>query len=306
MEHRRVVALGFFDGVHLGHAGLMEMARRRADELGLPAAVMTFSNHPDNLVRGIPTPLINSRAECDWLMKTMYHMDEVLFYPFDRDMMQMSREDFIRTILVEELHVAHVVCGYDYSFGHRGQGTASYLAQCCAELGIGCDIVDRIVLDGITISSTHIRTLIEAGDMEEARRFLGHNHCIVGTVIHGNALGRRLGSPTANLLLDADVLAPKLGVYISRVHTPLGTYAAVTNVGCRPTVDGAHVVVEPWLLDFSGDLYDREICVELCRFLRSEKKFESLEALQDEISRNAQQTMAYFAAMDRISTEVAP
>lgn len=295
MENRRVVALGFFDGVHLGHGGLLTMARRRADELGLPATVMTFDTHPDNLVFHTQMQLINSRADRVALMQELYGMDEVQFFPFDAHMMQMDWRDFIQTILVEQLHAAHVVCGHDYHFGYRGQGNPQLLRQTCAGLGIGCDVIDKIELDGITVSSTYIRTRIAAGDMAAARRFLGHPHRLSGTVVHGHELGRRMGTPTANLIPEPGVLAPRFGVYITRVTTAQGVWPAVTNVGCRPTVDGENVTVEPWLLDFSGDLYGQHIRVEFYEFLRPEERFDSVEQLRAAILRNAEQTRAYFA-----------
>ena len=272
------------------------MARRRADELRLPATVMTFDTHPDNLVFHTQMKLINSRHDRVELMKQLYHMDEVRFFPFDTRMMQMPWMDFIQDILVGQLHAAHVVCGHDYHFGHRGQGTPQLLKQTCAGLGIGCDIIDKIELDGITVSSTYIRERIAAGDIRTANRFLGHDHCLSGVVAHGNELGRRLGTPTANLIPEPGVLAPRFGVYITRVHTPQGVCPAVTNVGCRPTVDGEHVVVEPRLLDFSGDLYGQRIRVDFCEFLRPERKFDSVEQLRQEIVRNAEQTRDFFAA----------
>ena len=168
----------------------------------------------------------------------------------------------------------------------------------CRELGIGCDIIPKVELEGVTVSSTYIRTLVEAGDVERAALFLGHRHCLTQTVVHGHRLGRTLGIPTVNLTFPPHVLAPRRGVYITRVYLPDGTsLAGVTNVGTRPTVsEGTAVSVETFLLDFDGDLYGKRIRVEFCQRLRDEQKFDSLEALKAQIRENIRQTRDYFAA----------
>ena len=143
-------------------------------------------------------------------------------------------------------------------------------------------------------ASTYIRSLLEAGDLDRARRFLGHPHQFTGTVVSGAHLGRTWGIPTANLELPPELLLPPKGVYACRARTPEGTYLAVTNIGTRPTVNGHGLTIEPWLLDYTGDLYGQPVTLELWHFLRGERRFPSLEALQDEIRRNASQTRAFF------------
>ena len=296
MKQDRVIALGFFDGVHRGHAALLTKARQTADRLDCQAAVLTFSNHPDELVFGRPTPLINTLADRERLMTGLYHIDQVLSIPFDRNLMQTPWESFVEELLVRRLHAVHVVCGHDFTFGYRGEGNPVRLREKCAALGIGCDVIDPVVCHAVTVSSTHIRQLLQQGNLEEANYLLGHSHFLTGRVRHGKQLGRKLGFPTANLFLPEGVLAPAYGVYATQIHLEDGsTHMAVTNVGVRPTVqDGMDVTIEPWLLDYQGDLYGREIRVEFCKFLRPERKFDSLETLRDEILRNAEQTRAYF------------
>ena len=192
----------------------------------------------------------------------------------------------------------HLVAGHDYHFGYKNQGDPRLLQEKCRELGIGCDIIPKVELEGVTVSSTYIRTLVEAGDVERAALFLGHRHCLTQTVVHGHRLGRTLGIPTVNLTFPPHVLAPRRGVYITRVYLPDGTsLAGVTNVGTRPTVsDGTAVSVETFLLDFDGDHYGKCIRVEFCCRLRDEQKFDSLEALKAQIRENIRQTRDYFAA----------
>ena len=296
MNEKRVIALGFFDGVHTGHRVLMAKARQAAAELGCKAAVLTFDNHPDELVFGTPTPLINTLEDRRWLLMERNHMDEVISIPFDRALMQMPWETFVDELLVKKYHAAHVVCGHDFSFGYRGQGKPDLLKKKCAALGIGCDIIEPVLLHDFTVSSTEIRTLLRDGNVEEASYLLSHRHFITGIVVKGKQLGRQLGIPTANLRLPKGVLAPAFGVYATQVILEDGRkFMAVTNVGTCPTVDiDTGVTVEPWLLDFDGDLYGQTLRVEFCRFLRHERKFDSLEELKQAILKNALETRAYF------------
>ena len=296
MKHDRVIALGFFDGVHLGHAALLRLTRRRADEMGIPAAVLTFDTHPDTLVYHQPVPLINTLEDRKYLMEEKFSMDEVILAHFDRAMMEMPWEAFVEDYLLGELGAKHVVCGHDFSFGYRGQGTPDKLRRLCAQRGVGVNVVDKVSLGGITVSSTHIRQLIRQGDMEAAAQMLGHRHFLSGEVLHGKELGRRLGFPTANLALPEGLIAPAYGVYAALVTLPDGSaHPAVTNVGVRPTVhDQLGRLVEAWILDCTAELYGETIRVEFFTRLRGEKKFDSLEALREEVLRNADETRAYF------------
>lgn len=297
MNETRVIALGFFDGVHSGHRVLMARARRAARELGCRTAVLTFDNHPDELVFGTPTPLINTLEDRRWLLMELNHMDEVISLPFDRALMQMPWEEFVDELLVKKYHAAHVVCGHDFSFGYRGEGKPDKLRKKCAALGIGCDVVEPVLLNDFVVSSSEIRTLLRSGSVEAANYLLSHRHFITGTVMLGKQMGRQLGIPTANIQLPKGVLAPAFGVYATNIVLEDGRhFMAVTNVGTCPTVEiDTGVTVEPWLLDFNENLYGKTIRVEFCRFLRHERKFESLDALKKEILRNAQETRNYFA-----------
>ena len=293
---KTVIALGFFDGVHLGHGALLSLVGRRAKELGATPAALTFARHPRELVGGQKVPLLNTPEDRAWLMERYYGVGRVEVLPFDRAMMEMPWDRFITDVVVGRFHAVHIVVGHDHRFGYRGQGTPERLSALCRQLGLGCDVVPQVELDGVTVSSTYIRGLLEAGELERANRFLGHPHTLSGPVVHGKQLGRRLGIPTANLFLPEGILPPAFGVYATRILMDRGTYMAVTNVGVRPTVDqDGRITVEPWLLDYDGDLYGREIRVEFCARLRPEKKFAGIEALKAEILRNAEQTRAWFA-----------
>lgn len=284
-----VIALGFFDGVHLGHGGLLRQARAVADRLQIPAAALTLDTHPDALLRGEAVALLNTPAERELLMRRLYGIDEVLTLHFDREVMRQPWEDFVRTTLAQRYHAAHLVCGHDYRFGAGGAGTPALLAQTARSLGIGFDCIPEIRLDGQTVSSTLIRRFLRDGEMRQAVRFLGHPHLLSGTVVRGRQLGRTLGIPTANMAVSESILLPRRGVYAAKARFDGQERLAVVNIGCRPTVHGETVTVEPWLLDFDGDLYGHELCLELYDFIRPEREFPSLDALKAEILRNAEQ-----------------
>lgn len=296
-KEKRVIALGFFDGVHLGHGALLGRVREVSRDTGLTPAAVTFDTHPDQLVMGSPVPLINSPADRAELMRSGYGIRDVIVAHFDDRMMKMPWEDFVTEYLVKEHGAAHLVAGHDFHFGYMGRGNPERLKAKCAELGIGCDIIPKVEKDGITISSTYIRTLIRQGEMERAAEFLGHPHQLTDTVAHGKKLGSTLGFPTVNLRFQPGVIIPAHGVYATMVTLADGSrYPAVTNIGVRPTVDrdGA-VTVEGYLLDgFDGDLYGQTVRMEFYKFLRGERQFAGLEALRAEVRHNAQQTMAYF------------
>ena len=260
-------------------------------------AVFTFDRSPKEFVTGKPVLLINSNDDRRDIIRRVYGIQRVIFAPFDREMMTMPWQDFITELLVKQYGAVHLVAGHDYRFGHKNEGTVERLREKCRELGLGCDIIPKVELEGITVSSTYIRTLLEQGDVERAALFLGHPHCLSQTVRHGQRLGRTIGIPTVNLAVPAHVLTPERGVYITRAFLPDGrSCPGVTNVGTRPTVtEGDTVSVETYLLGFDGDLYGQTVRLEFHKRLRGEVKFPSLEALRQEILRNVAETEAYFA-----------
>ena len=288
-----IFALGFFDGVHLGHQALLKACRCMAEETDCAAGVVTFTGHPDTLVHGHTPVLINTPSDRKKLLTEQFYMDAVVELPFDRDMMVMPWQVFIE-MLVEKFGAAGFVCGHDFRFGNRGAGTAALLQEYCAQKGMPCTVVSEQKIDGIPVSSTYIRGLLEEGQMELAVRFLDHPHILTGEVVSGRKLGRTLGIPTANLLIPEGVVRLRHGVYACKAIAEGKEYLAVTNVGSRPTVGGHRVTVEPWLMDFDGDLYGKEITLCFHAFLRPEQKFDSLEALREEIQKNAAQTRKIF------------
>ena len=295
-EIKRAIALGFFDGVHIGHAALLERTKQRAREIGAVPSVLSFDVHPDTLVFGTPVPLINSAIGREDIIRRQFGIDNVVFLHFNRTMMQMDWVDFIES-LIRELNIGWIVVGHDFCFGYKGRGTTERLKDYCESHGLGCDVIPPVMLGGEIVSSTRIRQLIADGDMEQARRWLGHPHVLSDTVHSGYHLGQKMGTPTINMYFPEGVIVPRHGVYATKVWLEGGSsHIAVTNVGVRPTVsEGERVSVESHLLDYSGNLYGRQARVEFYRFLRPETKFADMEALGEQIRRDAEQARAYFA-----------
>ena len=293
---KRVIALGFFDGVHKGHGALLRTVAQVADRLGAKPCAFTFDRSPTAAITGQAVPLLSSVEDRVWLMRRYYGIEEVIVAPFD-GMQKMDWQDFVSEYLQKELGCVHVVAGHDFHFGYMGKGNPQRLQEKCRELGMGCDIIQKVEQDGITISSTYIRTLIAQGEVERADQFLGHPHTLTNRVAHGKKIGTTtLGFPTVNLLIPQGVIVPAFGVYATRVWFDGQCRCAVTNVGVRPTVEdnAGHVTVEGFILDFDGDLYGHEIRMEFYKYLRPEQCFPSMDALAAEIRRNAQQTRDYF------------
>ncbi|MEG0875865.1 MAG: bifunctional riboflavin kinase/FAD synthetase [Oscillospiraceae bacterium] len=291
---KTVIALGFFDGVHKGHAQLINMAKQRARERSATPAVLSFDVSPESVISGHRVPLIGSTETRADIISRVYGVDTVLFYHFDKKIMAMPWRDFISS-LISKFAAVHLVIGHDFHCGYKGEGNPALISEYCASLGIGCDIIPKFSLDGITVSSTYIRSLISEGNIERANYFLGHPFTFTGTVKDGHKVGRRIGSPTTNLSCDPELLLPPYGVYVTRVLLDSGALAAVTNVGVRPTFGTSdNVSVESYILDFNGDLYGQFVRVEFYKFLRPEIKFENPQLLREQIEKDTQATREFF------------
>ena len=295
-QQEKVIALGFFDGVHLGHGALLRRTVEEAGRRGAVSALFTFDRSPKEAVTGIPCPLINSQEDRAGLVRRLYGVEQVIIAPFNAEMMATSWDTFVTDILWKHLRAVHLVAGHNHRFGRRNAGNPDLLREKCRELGMGCDIIPKVALDGVTVSSTHIRQLLAAGDVETAERFLGHPHVLTQEVRHGRQIGRTMGVPTVNMTLPPRVMAPAHGVYVTTAVLPDGQRRlAVTNVGTRPTLDnGADVTVESWILDFDGNLYGQPVRIEFRRRIRGEIRFPSLDALRERIAADADAARAWF------------
>ena len=228
----RAIALGYFDGVHLGHQALMERAVERARQIGGTSAVFTFDVHPDSVVLGRQVPLLTANAYRRDEIKKLGGVDEVIFGHFDEHMQHMDWRDFIHKMLIGQFGAQWIISGRNNRFGYKGQGNAEGMAVECEKAGIGYDCIEDVTVDGIVVWSTYIRQLLSQGDMEGAARVLGHPYTVTGVVEHGRRIGTSvLGVPTVNLALPPEMALPPYGVYATRVLVGEHSYIAATNIG---------------------------------------------------------------------------
>ncbi len=285
-----VVAFGMFDGVHEGHARLMRTANELAALHDLTSVVYTFSSHPmATFAPDRVPPQLETRSE---KVRTIAQLgvDVAVLRPFDRAYAALSPEEFVRSF-AEALHPRHVVIGFNYSFGCKGAGKAEDMIRLGKAFGFETHVVPEVQIDGLPVSSTRIRAAVGEGDMEEAEKLLGRPYALCGVVEHGKQLGRRLDFPTANLRWDRSKALPPKGVYAALAFVR-GTWY---NIGEHPTAPGGRMTVEANLIGYEGgEFYGCHMRLLLCRRLRAEKKFDSLEALREEVMRNRMQTVAYF------------
>ncbi len=294
MAKKKVMALGFFDGIHIGHAALMNMIIKRAQEYDAEPAVLTFDVHPDSLVFKKNVPLINSADDRERILSRCFGIDDVVVVHFSQSVMHMDWKVFIDE-LIDDMDLCHIVVGHDFKFGYKGLGTAEKLKEYCAQQGVGCDIIPPVCKDGVIVSSTLIRGLIESGEIEKANEYLGRPHTLTDVVRSGYHLGTQMGTPTINMRFPDGVIIPRHGVYAAKAYVDGEEYMSVTNVGVRPTVseDGG-VNVESFLLDFTGNLYGRLVRLDFYKFMRPERKFNDIDELAAQIKHDAESTREYF------------
>lgn len=281
------VALGNFDGVHRGHRQVIRPIVRAAAFSNLSPIVVTFLPHPQEFFTGKPRYLLTPVEEKREQLEAM-RVAQLVLLPFNRELADLSPQQFVESILVEQLQARVVSVGADFCFGRDRSGTAADLQAIAASHSIKVTVVSLEVCKEGRISSSLIRQALELGNLQQANRLLGRSYSLVGTVLRGQQLGRKLGFPTANLKLPPEKFLPRQGVYSVKVSSPaFGIEASalpgVLNLGCRPTVDGTSQTIEVHILDWSGDLYGQQLTVSLEEFLRPEQKFASLDALKAQI-----------------------
>jgi len=289
-RHRgNVVTIGNYDGVHRGHQHLLAAVRERASKLGLPATVVTFEPTPREYFQGdaAPARLMRLREKLEAL--PLYGIERAVVLRFDRRMQAISAQEFIDRLLVGGLGTRHLVVGHDFHFARRREGNIDTLRQSGLQHGFEVEEVDRVLVDGERVSSSLVREALGRGDLVRAEALLGRPYRIAGRVRRGQQLGRKLGYPTANLALHRKVV-PLWGIFAVRVSgAGLVNHPAVVSLGTRPTINGTDPLLEVHVFDFDGDLYGRYLDVDFVQRLRDEKKFESLDALVQQMHRDAAQ-----------------
>lgn len=288
-----VIALGNFDGVHKGHQQIILRTVRSAKAVGLKSAVFTFSNHPSSVLgRGEPVQNILYAEEKIRIMEEM-GVEYLFNVPFTEEILTMPPERFVQEILVDRLHIREAYCGFNYSFGYKASGTPEVLMHEGLKHGFGLHVQEPYKIDGTVVSSTYIRQFIREGRMEEATKFMGRFYAIGGDVVVGNKLGRTMGFPTMNVVIDETMVAPPNGVYITFCTVDGVRHPAITNVGNKPTIGEYTKNIETHVFDYNEDAYGRHINVEFVRFTRPERKFSGLDELTKQIQSDCISARAY-------------
>ena len=276
-----VVALGDFDGVHLAHKKLMRETVEKAKEEGLASAVYIFDK---NNKKG---KVITSQELKESLI--FYEGIEIIaVQETNEDFFKTSCEDFVKNIIKGKLNAKFVVAGRNYTFGKGGKGTSELLCELCEKEEIKALIIEDVLYENKTISSSEIRNLLAEGDIEKANILLGYNYIIKGKVEKGKQLGRKLGFPTANVYPEENIALPRFGVYLAEVEISGEKLKAIVNVGVRPTVNGKEPSVEAYIKGIERDLYGEEIKISFIKFIRGEKKFASVDELKKQIEADAE------------------
>lgn len=289
------VALGNFDGLHIGHQKVISLALDGATD-GLLPTVFTFEENPlVDLVGGAGGRLQTQDEKIGFLrsmgVRQLYMLDF-------RSVKDLSAEEFVEHVLIKCMRAKKVCCGFNFTFGRGGKADSAALSALCKARGVEVSVAQAVLLDGTPVSSTRIRGLVESGRVEDAQRLLGRPFGYCMPVQHGQKLGHSLGTPTLNQELPQGFVQPKFGVYVSRVSIEGENYFGVTNVGIRPTVGADHPISETWMPDYrGGDLYGKSIRVELLRFLRPEHRFSTLEELQRAIVRDGNRARKIFCEL---------
>jgi len=283
--HFSVVTSGTFDGVHLGHQKILRRLQELASSKQGETVLLTYWPHPRLILQPQDKSLrlLSTLSEKVKLLEEM-GVDHLIILPFTEELSQMSSDDFIRSILVEKIQTKTLVIGYDHKFGKNREGSFEYLQSHSHLFGFAIEEISRQDVDDLGVSSTKIRTALAQGDISTANKYLGRPYDLSGQVVKGQQIGRSLGFPTANIQIADDYkLLPRDGAYAVHAEVNSIQYKAILNIGDRPTVDGEKKTIEAHLIDFEGDLYGQELRVYFQEFLREEKKFESLDALKNQL-----------------------
>lgn len=283
-----VLTLGMFDGIHIGHQVIITQLNQIAENINGESVLLTFEPHPRVVLgKGVDDlQLLTTLSEKTELLKK-FGLQNLILHPFTREFANLSAEDFIKKILVNEIGIHTIVIGYDHHFGKNRQGNFEQLSKLSKELGFHCLKIEEVKSGGNHISSTQIRNALIEGDVSFAQKGLGRSYSFTGKVIHGDKIGRTLGFPTANLEVEKYKLIPGNGVYVVKVHLRKETFKGLLSIGTRPTVTNSQEKrTEVYLLDFERNIYDEILLVELLHKIRDDQKFDSMEELIEQMNQD--------------------
>ena len=294
---RRSLAIGTFDGVHLGHQAVIGAAMETGAARGLRSAVVTFHPHPIEVIRPELAPPELATLARRIELASAVGPDEVIVVPFTPQLSQVDADRFAAEVISDRLGAGWVTVGENFRYGHRAAGTTDRLSVSGEQLGFGVTVMALLEMDGVPVSSSRIRELIGAGDIEGATRLLGRSPWLDGEVVHGDKRGREIGFPTANVGMAPLTVVPARGIYAGRAHLTESSHVAAISVGYNPTFTDVRdgLKVEAYLLDFDADVYGAPIQLEFTHRLRDELKFPSVDALVEQLQRDVDQTRALLA-----------
>jgi riboflavin kinase / FMN adenylyltransferase len=291
---KTVLTLGTFDGVHKGHQKIISELVETAKNKGCESLILTFFPHP-RMVLQEPSEikLLNTIEEKSELLAQL-GVNHLIIHPFDQTFSRLSAEEFVSDILVKQLALEKIIIGYDHRFGRNRTADIHDLMEYGEEFGFEVQQISALEIDSISVSSTKIRTALLEGDVEKANEYLGYPYFLSGKVIKGKSIGRTIGFPTANLYIEESYkLIPINGVYVVQTKINNHKYFGMMNIGFNPTFEGATQSIEIHLLDFEGDLYHQHLKIELLKRIRDEVKFDSMEALQQQLFSDKNQTLQF-------------
>ncbi|MFM1754073.1 MAG: Riboflavin biosynthesis protein RibF [Bacteroidota bacterium] len=299
-DKKTIVTIGTFDGVHLGHAAILKKLTQNTQNETFESTVLTFFPHPRMVLQGkSDLKLLNTIDEKIELLEKI-GIDNLIIHPFDEKFAELNAEAFVTTILVDQFRVQKIIIGYDHRFGKNRTANIDDLITFGTQYGFEVEQISAQEIDEISISSTKIRTALEEGEIQLANEYLGYHYFLSGTVVKGKQLGRTIGFPTANIELEEDYkLVPQNGVYVVRVKIDGKTIYGMMNIGFNPTVQGKQKTIEVHLFDFDTDIYNRKIQVSILQHIRSEKKFESVELLKEQLKKDKTFTLHYLNQIDK-------
>lgn len=287
-------ALGFFDGVHIGHQNLFTKLKEFSEQYKLKSMVFTFEKHPLTLINNKNAPLLIMDNDTKTREFNRFGFDIVNYNPIDISFLNMEPEDFLNEILIKKFNVKAIVTGFNFTFGFRGRGDARLITDFSRNLGLHVSIVPPVCIDGIVVSSSIIRNFISSGNIIMANKFLGRTYSLTGTVVHGKGRGHTMGFPTANVLFDKDLVIPKNGVYITKTVVGQECNVSITNIGHNPTFGDNPISVETHIFGYDQDIYGQNIRVEFYDRLRDERVFSDKEDLSRQIDSDMAEALRYF------------